>query len=483
MASQRGKYWRALVFLVVLIGGLWGLIAGLGYEPRLGLDLQGGISVIMEPAPGQATDAAALEKAVDIIQQRVDGLGVAEPDIALQGSNISVQLPGVKRATEALAIIGRTAKLTFRPVIADLGPGDTATAPKGLTLPDCADPTTFADDVADAEVVYCLRGRDDEGDLPNEEWTLLHLGPVALEGSDVATATVELPGAQSGSAGYSVSLNLTSAGTRKFGDVTTELATTKQQLAIVLDKVVESAPTVQEPITGGTASITGSFSESEARELALILRYGALPIELRASATQTISPTLGRESLEDGLLAGVIGLGVVFLYVLLFYRALGLLIWVGIAIHAALTVAVIIVLGQLAGFALSLAGIAGLIVSLGIASDSFIVYFERIKDEVHSGRSLRGAVDRAWPSAWRTILAADLVTALAAIVLYFLAVGSVRGFALTLGLSTALDLFVSRLFMHPAVWLMSQTKMLSGSKTLGFGGVAGIRRPAVGSEA
>jgi preprotein translocase subunit SecD len=164
----------------------------------------------------------------------------------------------------------------------------------------------------------------------------------------------------------------------------------------------------------------------------------------------------------------------VFLYVLIFYRGLGLIIWFGIACHGALTLAVIIILGETAGFALSLAGIAGLIVSLGIATDSFIVYFERIKDEVHQGRTVRASVDRAWTSAWRTILAADLVTGLAAVVLYFLAVGSVRGFALTLGLSTALDLFVSRLFMHPAVWLLAQTKRFNESKSMGVRSGAGF---------
>jgi len=286
-------------------------------------------------------------------------------------------------------------------------------------------------------------------------------------------------------AGWEVQLNLTSGGSKKFQTVTAKLACNQsgsdtRQLAIVLDEVVQSHPQMGDNvqcnvgIPNGTANITGTFTEKEAKDLALILKYGALPVELVPSTITTVSPTLGREALHSGLIAGAIGLGVVFLYVLLFYRGLGLVVWLGLAVHATLTLGVIVFLGRTAGFALSLAGIAGLIVSLGIATDSFIVYFERIKDEVHQGKTVRASVDRAWTSAWRTIVAADLVTALAAVVLYFLAVGSVRGFALTLGLSTALDLFVSRLFMHPSVWLLAQTRRFNESKTLGMGSVAGV---------
>ena len=499
MASTKGKQWRSLIVLAVLLGGLWSLILVKGWDPVLGLDLQGGISVILEPTAGQDVDEAGLEKAVEIIQNRVDGLGVAEPDIAVQGGNISVQLPGLKDQAQALSVIGTTAKLSFRPVLELLGTADQIGEDKekqlsdaGLTLPTCGDAATYAEDDPDQEVVFCLRPQGDES-LPPEQWLLARLGKTALEGSDVATAGVDLSSGQLGGGAFSVTLDLTREGGRKFKDITGKLACNQgdtRQLAIVLDGVIESSPQAgtevkcNEGIGGGNATITGNFSEDEARGLALILRYGALPIELDPSTTTTISPSLGKESLRDGLLAGFIGLGIVFLYVLFFYRALGILIWIGIALHGFLTLAVIIILGETAGFALSLAGIAGLIVSLGIAADSFIVYFERIKDEVASTRTVKTAVDRAWPSAWRTILAADLVTALAAIVLYFLAVGSVRGFALTLGLATALDLFISRLFMHPAVTLFAGTRFLRSSRTLGYGAPA-TRAPAqpVGGEA
>ena len=508
MAKVKNRYWRSIVFIFILIAGLWGWnVAAHAHDvakvrkanksapvdlrqPRpgfltYGLDLRGGLSVVLEPV-GPATHDQ-LSTALEIIRNRVDALGVAEPDISLQGSNIEVQLPGVKDPADALSKIGTTAKLEFRPVLADLAAG--GAVPKGIVNPTCGDITTYpANPDPTQDVVYCVEGKDQKGNpTPATTWDKLLLGPVALQGTDVSDANASLPSGSSTAttAGWQINLSLTSSGAKKFQDVTGKLACNPsgdptRQLAIILDKVVQSAPQMgdnvacNQGISGGSAQITGTFTEKEAKDVALVLKYGALPVELRSSTITTVSPTLGREALHSGLVAGAIGLAIVFLYVLVFYRALGLIVWLGLMVHATLTFGVIVLLGRTAGFALTLAGIAGLIVSLGIATDSFIVYFERIKDEVHQGKTIRASVDRAWTSAWRTIVAADLVTALAAIVLYFLAVGSVRGFALTLGLSTALDLFVSRLFMHPAVWLLAQTKRFNESRTLGMGSVAGV---------
>lgn len=482
--------------MFVITGLLWGL--GVWQQSRdeasarrqkedppnlvnLGLDLQGGISVVLEPKAGQQADPAVLQQAANIITNRVDALGVAEPDVSVQGDNILIQLPGLRDQQRALKIIGTTAQLRFRPVL-ELLPPDYK-AKRGERVPNCADQNTWPEDEAGKEIILCARDRDEAGRVPPpEQWLKLRLGPVALEGTDVSSASAELP---PGQASWDVSLRLDGEGAKKFEQVTGRLACNpvgdpKRQFAIVLDRVVESHPQMNEDIdcnkgiAGGQAIITGNFRESEAKDLGLILRYGSLPIDLVRSTTTTISPTLGRESLDAGLLAGAIGLGIVFLYVLMFYRALGIIIWIGLLLHAAFTLAVVVLLGKTAGFALSLAGIAGLITSLGVATDSFIVYFERVKDEVHGGRTIRSSVDRAWQSAWRTILAADLVTALAAGVLYFLAVGSVRGFALMLGLATALDLFVSRWFMHPAVWLLAQTRRFNESRTLGVRSMAGM---------
>jgi protein-export membrane protein SecD len=446
-------------------------------KPRLGLDLQGGISVVLT-AKGNAS-AATIDKAVDIIRQRVDALGVAEADVARQGSNVLVQIPGITQQANALKLIGTTAQLRFRPVIEELTANSDAWAQ--ATPPDCAKPETWPEDDPTKALVQCVRerGQTAGAELPPTSWTKLRLGPAVMTGTDVSGADAQLD-TQTGQ--WLVDLRLTGEGAKKFTDITGKLACNQQgdpkrQLAIVLDRVVESHPQMGEGvecnrgITGGSAQITGSFSESDAKDLSLVLRYGALPVAFEPSTTTTVSATLGREALNGGLIAALIGLGVVFIYVAFFYRFLGMLIWVGILFHAAFTIGVVIILGKVAGFALTLAGIAGLIVSFGIAADSFIVYFERLKDEIVGGKTVRASVDRAWQSAWRTIVAADIVTALAAFVLYLLAVGSVRGFALMLGLSTALDLFVSYLFMHPSVWLLAQTKVFNESRTLGIGRV------------
>lgn len=456
-------------------------------KPHLGLDLQGGISVVLT-AQGNA-DTDSIDKAVDVIRNRVDALGVAEPDISRQGANVLVQLPGIKQQSKAIQIIGTTAQLRFRPVLAEMTPGSAEYI--AATPPDCAKPETYPEDDPAKEVVLCVRQRDAAGkDAPLTTWPKARLAKAEMSGSDVSGATAELPSGTAALA-WQVSLDLTSEGGKKFQDITGRLACNspgdpKRRLAIVLDRVVESSPQAGEDvqcnqgIAGGSAQITGSFTEAQAKDLALVLKYGALPVSFEASTTTTVSPTLGREALHGGLIAALIGLGVVFLYVAFFYRFLGLLVWVGILFHGAITFGIVIILGKTAGFALTLAGIAGLIVSFGIAADSFIVYFERLKDEVQGGRTVRASIDRAWQSAWRTIVAADLVTALAAFVLYLLAVGSVRGFALMLGLSTALDLFVSYLFMHPAVWLLAQTKVFNESKTLGIGRIVGQAPAAAG---
>ena len=498
MASKptRGRYWRRIALMFVLIGLLWGL----GYwghrsevsqakknkdQPpsvlNLGLDLQGGLSVALAPKAGQQPDAAALEQAANIIRDRIDALGVAEPDVAVQGDNILIQLPGIKDQQRALELIGTTAKMRFRAVTAVIG--SEYKPEKDEKVPDCTNAATWPVDEPSKPIILCAETRDERGALQAKDlWNKLKLGPARLEGNDVTNAQATL---LTGQTSWQVDLDLSSAGSKKFETVTGQLACNAQgdprrQLAIVLDRIIKSHPQMGEEVEcnkgigGGRAVISGAFTERESKDLALVLKFGALPIELERSTTTTISPSLGRDSLNGGLLAGVIGLIAVLIYVFLFYRALGLIIWIGLFLHGAITMGVVVILGQTAGFALSLAGIAGLIVSLGVAADSFIVYFERLKDEVHAGRGVRSAVDRAWSSAWRTIIAADLVTALAAIILYWLAVGSVRGFALMLGIATSLDVLIAAWFMHPAVWLLAQTKRFNESKTLGMRSVAGV---------
>lgn len=325
MAPTR-KYRLGLVFLVLVVAGLWGGSLGADLRPRLGLDLQGGISVVLSPEEG--ANAGAIDKAVDIIRNRVDALGVAEPEIARQGSNILVQLPGVEEQERALELIGTTAKLRFRPVLEVIPPATTDYEKVGPK--DCGDPKTFPKEEPGDEVVLCARtglGPEGEAEVAPDQRDKLRLGPAALEGEDVkaARATLDPAGVQ----GWFVELDLTGDGARKFADITGRLACNRgqgaaDQLAIVLDRVVESHPQMGEGvecnqgITGGTAQITGDFTQDEATDLGLVLRYGALPVTLEASSTTTVSPTLGRDSLRGGLIAGAIGLAIVFLYVLAF---------------------------------------------------------------------------------------------------------------------------------------------------------------------
>jgi preprotein translocase subunit SecD len=257
------------------------------------------------------------------------------------------------------------------------------------------------------------------------------------------------------------------------------------QVAIVLDGIVQSSPRINEAIPSGTASITGSFTQIEARDLANVLKYGALPLAFDRGEIQQISPTLGADQLDAGLLAGAIGLGLVILYCLLYYRALGLVVTGSLAVAALLIYLLILVLGETIGFTITLAGIAGIIVAVGITADSFVVYFERIRDEIREGRTLRSAVESGWQKARRTIIVADAVTIIAAVLLYFFAVGGVRGFAFTLGLTTLVDLIAVFIFTKPMMTILARSKFFSSGHR--FSGLSdkssGVTRPTTSVEA
>jgi preprotein translocase subunit SecD len=251
-----------------------------------------------------------------------------------------------------------------------------------------------------------------------------------------------------------------------------ELVRHADRVAIVLDGVVYSAPTINSVINGD-AEITGGFSQKEAEQLANVLKFGALPLNFESGDAEVISASLGDDQLRSGLIAGGIGLAAVVVYSLLYYRMLGLITISSLLVSGGLTYAMVCVLGKQIGFALSLAGIAGFIVAVGITADSFVVYFERLKDEIKEGRTPRSAVDVAWKRAIRTILNADAVSLLAAVLLYFFSVGGVRGFAFTLGLSTILDLVVVTLFTRPLISLLSRQRWFSRTGPTGFYGPDG----------
>ncbi|MFJ1754589.1 protein translocase subunit SecD [Kitasatospora sp. NPDC088134] len=293
-------------------------------------------------------------------------------------------------------------------------------------------------------------------------WYKFALGGVAVNGSDVSKAQAVYD--QQGAKGWMVDLSFNGTGSDAFRETTGKLATQPSpanQFAIVLDGQVVSHPYVQEAIAGGSAVISGTFTQEEAKSLANVLSYGALPLDFVKSDVTTVSPQLGSDQLEAGLIAGLIGMVLVVLYSLVYYRGLGLVSIAGLVVSAILTWSIMSLLGAGIGFALNLPAVCGAIVAIGITADSFIVYFERIRDEVRDGAQLRAAVQRAWPRARRTILVSDFVSFLCAAVLYLVSVGKVQGFAFTLGLTTVLDVVVIFLFTKPLITLLARTKFFS----------------------
>ena len=471
---MRRNVWYLVITLVVVFGAFAATLIS-GTTPVLGLDLQGGISVTLNPVKG--TKSGSLDQALEIIRNRVDGLGVAEPEISRQGNTIVVDLPGVKDRAKAERIIGRTAELRFRPVLATLPPYNpkattttTTAAPGGATTSttvpksDGSDvpTTTQAADKAGATVI--LPGRKQGNTAP----VRYQLGPTELTGKAISGAK-----AQYQNGGWAVNVDFTDSGGAAWD--TLGQKNFKKQVAIVLDGVVQSAPVIQGDNQafqsfGGKATISGSFSETEAKDLALVLRYGALPVKFDAKnqKVQSVSPSLGKDQLQAGIASGIIGLILVALYMLAYYRLLGAVVIFGLMLTGMAVYSLVAYLGQTIGLTLTLAGVTGLIVSVGITVDSYVVYYERLKDEVRTGKTVRSSVDRGFVRAWRTILAADIVSLIGAAVLYWLAIGSVRGFAFFLGLSTLLDLLIAYFFMHPTVSIMARNRALVRAPKVGI---------------
>ena len=471
---------RSLAILALVLIALTGLVFVQGAtQVRLGLDLRGGTSVTLQPriAPGENGKVTneAIDQAVSIIRQRVNSLGVAESEVAAQGSGtnrqIVISVPG-DTGRRVVELVGQTAELRFRQVLATAaatGAADPAATPATGVSPeinakfaalDCTKSENLQGSGADAPeetIIACDRAG----------LTKYILAPAEVLGRQISKASAGLD-AQSGSSWY-VSLTFNGEGTTTFGAITsrvTSLAAPLNQVAIVLDGLVVSAPRINEAIPSGNAQITGSFTQLEAQDLANVLKYGALPLAFDRGEVQQVSPTLGADQLSAGLLAGGLGLGLVLLYSLLYYRGLGLVTVGSLAVAASLVYLMFLLLGEWIGFTLTLAGIAGAIVAIGVTADSFIIYFERIRDEIREGRSLRTAVETGWSRARRTILVADFVSIIAAVLLYFFAVGGVRGFAFTLGLTTLVDLIVVFVFTKPIVTILAKMKFFASGHPL-----------------
>lgn len=533
----RRLLWSLLGLLVVVAGSFAGNLAA-GNTPALGLDLQGGVSVTQEPV-GEF-NSESLDLAVERIRERVDSLGVAEPEIIRQGDAIVVNLPGVDNQDDALALVQVTGQVLLRPVLNAVpvqatspsssdpvsesstdsllpdstgpdsssptsdapaetpapGPArpltQTTVPPGSSTAPSTEVPPTDApttdptatDAPAVTEVPSDAGGATDTTTpadpadpaatvvVTNSDGTELYeLGPAFATGevfnSDAAAdiigggwgVRVTLKGGANGADLWNIGAATCFSGTPQ--------CPTKR-MAIVLDGVVQSAPTVNQPAFTGGVDITGNFSEKEARNLARVLKSGALPVRLEVQAVQTVSPTLGEDSLRAAIVAGLVGVGLVLLFMILYYRSLALILVLGLVVSGSIQWNVISILSKTNGLALSLSGIAGIIVSIGVTVDSYVVFFEKLKDEVKAGRSLRNSADRSFKSAWRTIVAADTVSLLGAFTLWYLTVGSVRGFAFFLGLSTLCDLLVAWFFTRPTMLLVARSDRFRSGRTFGI---------------
>jgi preprotein translocase subunit SecD len=498
---------RNVIFLVVtlvLVFGAFIYTVQAGHEPVLGLDLQGGTSVVLSPVGKYKKDT--LDVAIDIIRNRVDTFGTIEPEITRQGSDIVIDLPGVKDRDQAIALVGKTAELRFRPVIQAGIPSEAAQKKAASTTTTAAGATTTttvpqpSTAEARAAIASCDNAKiatltdiptttraGDQRDacvvLPDKPGgkhaSRYYLGKAALTGKGtVDTAKADFVGGT----GWTVKVELTDSGSSKWDALAQQQF--HKQVAIVLDGLVQSAPTILPDKAafesfGGTAVISGNFNQDEAENLAKLIRFGALPVTLKQVNVENVSPTLGNDQLHAGILAGIIGLTLVAIYMLVFYRLLGLVVIAGIALSGmALYSLIAWIMPEVLGITivLSLAGVTGIIVSVGVTVDSYVVYFERMKDEVRAGATVRSCVDRSFTRSFRTIVAADLVSLIGAIVLYALAIGSVRGFALFLAISTVLDLFVAYFFMHPLVSLLARREHLVRMKGVGI--AAGLDAPA-----
>ncbi|WP_072814730.1 protein translocase subunit SecD [Rhodococcus zopfii] len=556
---------RSLALFGAILVALYALVFFTGDKsptPKLGIDLQGGTRVTLtaRTPDGSSPSQDSLRQAQQIIETRVNGLGVSGSEVVVDGDNLVITVPGDDSAQAKT--LGQTARLYIRPVIggpiasantaaqnpeaqtpetqtpetqtpAEVVPGEPAPAnpePQGRPFP-AQEPTDTpvtpvptgtpettapgnpapeapaegdldpqeqaAADIAaakalrqsedpatqqqaamslDCSVADPLAGNDDPA-LPlvacsTDGTSVYLLGPSIIDGQQITDATAGFNSQQSR---YEVSLTFDSEGSNTWAQFTA--ANIGQQAAFTLDSKVVSAPVIQGATPAGSAtSITGNFTNTQATELANTLKYGSLPLSFVASEAETVSATLGFASLQAGLIAGAVGLALVLLFCLAYYRMLGLLTALSLVLSGLAVYAIMVLLGRYIGYTLDLAGIAGLIIGIGMTADSFVVFFERIKDEIREGRSFRSAVPRGWARARRTILSGNAVSFIAAAVLYFLAVGQVRGFAFTLGLTTILDVVVVFLVTWPLVHLASTSKFWSKPSVNGLGAIQQVAR-------
>ncbi|MEV4014015.1 protein translocase subunit SecD [Nonomuraea angiospora] len=588
--SRPGRTLLVLLALILALGGT--MFLQKAFTPKLGLDLAGGTTVTLSPVTqnNAAPPDEILDRAVNIIRERVNGRGISDAEVATSGSNIIISIPGVGQK-EAINLVATTAELRFRQVLAmeatqvpqnlatnaptpspsasasqsatpksdksttprsDKSDSPAASTPQpsasptgkalssALTAPTPAASATAQPGATDTPQKQQSKGQNAKAtptaapsgqpstppaQNPNAGVNTQGIDPAVLAqfnkldcanpanrgqgvqddpkkqfagcetdgsykyvldvakvvGTDIDTASA---GVRQGTVEWVVQLDFKSKGAAEWSKLTTAAYNSQEprnKVAVVLDGVVITAPNIISPIPGGRAEITGGFDQLSATQLADQLKYGALPLKFNRSSVDTVSSTLGQDQLQGGLIAGLIGLVLVVVYSMLYYRGLGIVAVLSLVVATILTYTAVVVLGHNANFRLSLPHIIGLVVSIGITADSFIVYFERIRDEMKEGhRTLRAAVEVAWVRARRTILIADAVMFIAAIVLYFLAVGGVAGFAFAMGLTTLIDVVVVFMFTKPFIALLARLKFFAKGHPLS--GLDAERMSEVGSS-
>ncbi len=552
---KRSRLWASLLGIVIISASLLALNLALGNTPVLGLDLRGGVSVILASTEEATADDLIVIR--DLIRDELEQRGIAEPDVRVEGSNVVVDLPGVKDTEDALDAVDIAGIVSLRPVlqcaITSTTPDTGVDSSTPTTAVDSSTPTTAVDSstattgttastspaTVDSSTPSTGTATTPSGfrrSVPPTDAPTTSVGPTtttAVPGSE-PTTTTGVPGSEptttavpivdpndpaapgqqevlpmrgdtgevcivgpTGGTGevfargsaepsldqfgaWGVNVDLRGDGEAAWNLLASQCFSNSSscpqqpgaehgQLAIVLDGIIQSAPSVNQPSFSGSVSITGSFAEEEARSLARVLNRGAFPVNVEAQSVQTVSPTLGNDSLEAAVIAGIVGVLVIVLFMVAYYRKLavvivaGLIVW-GMAVYVAAAL-----VSQWTNYAFTLAGATGVIVAVGVTVDSYVVFFERLKDEVRAGRSLRNAAARSFKLTWRTIVSADVVAFLGSAILFWLSVGSVKGFALYLGLTTICDMLVCYFFTRPAVFLIARSGWFDKGPTLGLG--------------
>lgn len=524
---MRRRLWISLITMVTIVVLLFAgnLIAQ--NTPILGLDLQGGVSVILAPVePASGDDLLVIR---DLIRSELENQGIAEPDVRVQGQAIVVDLPGVKDQQQALDAVDVSGVVELRPVVNPAECATSAVTPEvteSTTVPTGSEPVTSEAPVGSEAPVTSEQltvdtstaGSEPAGTqpagfrgafpaqtvppvtepvvseapvtpvapsptgaelLPTREGTTVCVGPAQGTGEVFSRGSAALTADN----GWGVSVDLRSDGQATWNSLAGQCYNAQPtcpstqpglrgQIAITLDSVVQSAPQVNQPNFADSVAITGSFSKGEAEDLVAVLNRGAFPVEVVAQEARIVSPSAGSDSLHAAVIAGIVGILLVILYLFYFYRWMTSVIVLSLIVWGMVVFSVASLISGWTNYSLSLAGVTGIIVSIGVTVDSYVVLFERLKDEMHSGRSFRNATPRSFTATWRTIWAANVVSIIGAVILFFLSVGSVRGFALYLGVTTFCDLVVLYTFTRPAMLLLASSEFMRNKTAFGIKAVA-----------